>query len=143
MLHGITLVAERAALLKWLGRLPLLLQRLYAIVFVVAGWILFRSETFAQAAGYFRAMANPRGWMTFERSQLDLVISAEGWLAVAVGILAATPLLRWLAERILVKRADDGWSARPLGAVVLMSLLLLSAMKLASGSFNPFIYYRF
>jgi hypothetical protein len=44
---------------------------------------------------------------------------------------------------VLVKQSDDGWTARPVGAVVLVSLLVLSAMKLASSSFNPFIYYRF
>jgi alginate O-acetyltransferase complex protein AlgI len=142
-LHGITLVAERAALLKWLGRLPLALQRCYTLSFVIAGWILFRSDSFAQAAGYFRAIVSPRGWRAFAWSELDGVMTTEAWLAVVVGLLAATPLLRRLAERLLVRQGEDGWSARPLGTAVLLSLLLLSAMKLASGSFNPFIYYRF
>ena len=143
MLHGITLVAERAALLKWLVRLPVPLQRLYALTFVVAGWILFRADTFGQAAGYFAAMVRPRGWLAFRWSELGEIINAEGWLSVVIGVLAATPLMRRLAERLLVKSSDAGWSARPVGTMVLMSLLLLSAMKLASGSFNPFIYYRF
>jgi alginate O-acetyltransferase complex protein AlgI len=116
---------------------------MYAMLLVVAGWILFRSDSFAHAASYFRAIVSLKGWMGFERGELALVISAQGWLAIVVGVLAATPLLRWLSSRVLVRQADDGWSARPAGAVVVMSLLLLSAMKLASGSFNPFIYYRF
>ncbi len=143
VLHGLGLIAERAALLRWLERIPVAVQRLYSLLLVVSGWILFRSDTFAQAAGYFRAIVSPRGWLAFHRGELDAVISSEGWLAIAIGVLAATPLLRWLSSRLLVRQADDGWSARPAGAVVLMSLLVLSAMKLASGSFNPFIYYRF
>ena len=143
VLHGLALIAERAALLKWLERIPVALQRMYAMLLVVAGWILFRSDSFAHAASYFRALVSLKGWMVFDRGELALVISAQGWLAIVVGVLAATPLLRWLSSRVLVKQADDGWSARPAGAVVVMSLLLLSAMKLASGSFNPFIYYRF
>ena len=143
VLHGIALIAERAALLNWLERIPAPLQRLYALILVVSGWILFRSDSFAQAASYFRAMVSLNGWLDFERSELRSVISAEGWLALVVGALAATPLPRWLSSRILVKQADDGWSARPAGAVFLMLLFLVSAMKLTSGSFNPFIYYRF
>ena len=92
---------------------------------------------------FARALVSLRGWIGFDRGELAVVISAQGWLAIAVGVLAATPLLRWLSSRVLVEQADDGWSARPAGAVVVLSLLLLSAMKLASGSFNPFIYYRF
>jgi alginate O-acetyltransferase complex protein AlgI len=143
VLHGLGLIAERAALLKWLARLPAPLQRLYALLLVVAGWILFRSRSFAQAASYFGTLASGRGWLHAGRGELAAVISAEGWLAIAVGVLAATPLLRRLAARVLVRQGDDGFCARPAGVAVLASLLLLSAMKLASGSFNPFIYYRF
>ena len=143
VLHGITLIAERAALLKWLERAPAPLQRLYALALVVAGWILFRSESFAQAADYFRVLVSWQGWANFGRGELEQVIAVEGWLSVIAGVLAATPLGRGLAARLLVKQADDGWSARPAGTVVVMSLLLLSAMKLANGSYNPFIYYRF
>ena len=143
VLHGLALVAERAALLKWLARLPASVQRLYALGLVVSGWILFRSDSFSHAAAYFGALVRLQGWMSLGRGELGALISAEGWLTIAVGVLAATPLLRRIAARTLIRQGDDGWSARPAGAVVLMSLLLLSAMKLASGSFNPFIYYRF
>jgi alginate O-acetyltransferase complex protein AlgI len=145
VLHGLALVAERAGVAKWLGRLPVAVQRLYAMILVVSGWILFRSDSFAHAAGYFRTIFSLRGWMAFDRGQLDAIISAEGWVAIVVGVLAATPLLRWLSARLLVEPAGEnvGWSARPAGTVVLLSLLVLSAMKLANGSFNPFIYYRF
>lgn len=143
VLHGIGLVAERAALLKWLEKLPRVLQRIYALVLVVSGWILFRSDTFTQAAGYFRTLTSWHGWMTFQLAQLHQVISSEGWVSVVIGVMAATPLLQRLIARALTKQTDEGWSARPAGTVVLVSLLLLSAMKLASSSFNPFIYYRF
>jgi alginate O-acetyltransferase complex protein AlgI len=143
MLHGIGLIVERAAVLKWLGKIPAPVQRIYTLLLVIAGWILFRSDTFGQAADTFGTIASVKGWMAFRGSELDGVISAEGWVALLVGTLAATPLPRWLSERLLVRRSDSGWTARPVGTVVLVSLLLLSAMKLASGSFNPFIYYRF
>ena len=68
---------------------------------------------------------------------------SEGWIALVIGGLAATPALRKVSERVLVKNTHAGWRASPLGALVIVSLLLLSTMKLANSSFNPFIYYRF
>jgi alginate O-acetyltransferase complex protein AlgI len=143
VLHGTVQIVERAALLKVLGKIPVLLQKLYALILVVSGWILFRSDSFAHAGGYFRALFGFQGWTAFVRHDLDLAVPAEGWLAIAIGMLAATPLLSKVSARLLVRQADDGWSVRPAGTVVLLVLLLLSAMKLANGSFNPFIYYRF
>jgi alginate O-acetyltransferase complex protein AlgI len=143
ILHGIVLIAERAALLKGLEKLPKLFQRIYTLVLVIAGWILFRSDTFAQAAHCFRAVVRLRDWIGFDWSGLESIITLEGWIAILIGGLAATPLLRRLSERVLVKTSDAGWHASPLGAVVILSLLLLSSMKLANSSFNPFIYYRF
>jgi hypothetical protein len=110
---------------------------------VVAGWILFRANSFAQAANCLRAVVRVSDWFGFDWGGLNAVIDAEGWLAVIVGVLASTPLLRGLAERILVKKTDAGWRASYFGTAVIMSLLALSAMKLANSSFNPFIYYRF
>jgi alginate O-acetyltransferase complex protein AlgI len=143
LLHGITLIAERAAVLKWLTRVPTAVQRCYTLLLVVSGWVLFRSDSFEQAAHYFGAIVRLKSWLGFERSELDNIVTTEAWLAIGVGVLGATPLLRWLSGRVLVKQSDNGWSAGAVGAVVLVALFLLSAMKLANSSFNPFIYYRF
>ena len=143
VLHGIVLIAERAAILKWLDKLPSPIRRIYTLILVVAGWILFRANSFAQAANCLRAVVRVSDWFGFDWGGLNAVIDAEGWLTVIVGVLASTPLLRGLAERILVKKTDAGWRASYFGTAVIMSLLALSAMKLANSSFNPFIYYRF
>jgi alginate O-acetyltransferase complex protein AlgI len=143
VLHGIVLIAERAAVLKGLEKLPRPIQRTYALVLVIAGWILFRADTFAQAANCFRAIVRVKDWVGFDWRSLDSIIMAEGWIAILVGVLAATPLPRRVSDRILVKTTEAGWRASPLGTVVIVSLLLLTSMKLANSSFNPFIYYRF
>ena len=143
ILHGLVLILERAGLLKLLERIPRPLQHVYAIVLVVSGWILFRSESFTQAAGYFRAMGRLGDFGTMRWFQLDAVASKESWVAILIGILAATPLGRRLAARVLVRTSEEAWSPSPTGAVVFIGLLVLSAMSLANSSFNPFIYYRF
>jgi len=143
VLHGTVLIAERAVLLKGLDRLPGPLQRLYAMLLVVSGWILFRSDSFAQAAIYFRAVFRLKDWSHFDWQALNAVVSTEAWIAIVFGALAATPLLRKLAMPMLAKQTPENWTARPTGALVLVGMFLLTVMKLANSSFNPFIYYRF
>jgi alginate O-acetyltransferase complex protein AlgI len=143
VLHGLVLIVERAGLLKLLERIPTPLQRLYALALVISGWILFRADSFAQASRYFGAMAHLGDWRTVTWAQLGAVTTAESWPAIAVGVLAATPLARRISDRLLVRQAQDAWSPSPVGAAAFIGLLVLSAMRLANSSFNPFIYYRF
>jgi hypothetical protein len=70
-------------------------------------------------------------------------IDTEGWIAMAVGIVASTPLLRSMSTRFVAVEKDGQWNASPAGALAIVLLLLVTTMKLANSSFNPFIYYRF
>lgn len=143
VLHGLVLIAERAGVLKLLQRIPVPLQRLYALALVVSGWILFRADSFGQAAAYFRALLRLTDWGSLSGAGLASLVSNECWLALIIGLVAATPAPRRFAERFLVKSSPGLWNVSPAGALACISLLILSAMKLANSSFNPFIYYRF
>jgi alginate O-acetyltransferase complex protein AlgI len=144
VLHGTMLIVERIALLRALERLPRLVRCLYSLLFVMAGWILFRSDSFSDAAGYFAAIFHLRDWKAASSMSLQGVINAEGWLALLVGVVGALRLQAKLPIR-LVRRAPEGspWTVSPVGLLTILSLLVVSLMKLASSSFNPFIYYRF
>jgi alginate O-acetyltransferase complex protein AlgI len=143
VLHGTVLVLERMVVLKGLQRLHPVLQRSYTIILVMAGWILFRSNTFAEAGRYFSVMTHVGDWGRLGQVNLDGVINNEGWVALVVGILAATPLFRLGAGRLLTRQIDKSWCVSKWGVVTVLALFLVTAMKLASASFNPFIYYRF
>lgn len=59
-------------------------------------------------------------------------------LAVAAGILGATPLPKKLGDRFL----GDG-TGRTLKDIALLAVFLLCVCELAANAYNPFIYYRF
>jgi alginate O-acetyltransferase complex protein AlgI len=143
VLHGTMLIVERAFLLKALQRLPRLVQNLYAMLFVMAGWVLFRADSFAKAGSYFRALFRLKDWTAFHSGALATAINTEGWLALVVGVLAATRLRGIFMSRFLFRESQGSWVASPAGVLAVLSLLVVTAMKLASSSFNPFIYYRF
>ena len=137
------LIAERAFVLKALQRVPKPIQNLYAMLLVMAGWVLFRADSFPGAARYFRALSHLRDWTTFPWSAMGDAINTEGWIALVVGVLAATRLRTVFMSRFLFRESEGTWVASSAGVLAVLSLLVVTAMKMASSSFNPFIYYRF
>ena len=134
-----------SAALKRLGAA----SHVYTMMVVMAGWVLFRSDSFTYAWAYYSALAgsvpsrSPYSVHWF--AQPDIL------LAIVCGVLLSGPGLRRLNQRIdeLVQSLDSlprkvvvhAFAAVRFAGVC--SLLLLSAACIASGSHNPFIYFRF
>ena len=107
---------------------------IYLIVVVLVGWVFFRADTIDQGFAWVAAMFT--GW-SFDAMQMTLVMSLLTPLNVFVfvaGCIACTPLLETLRSKPALQRAS--WAI----TVVLLALCLIS---LASGTYNPFIYFRF
>lgn len=153
LFHGAFLVAERAigprrpwAVLRPLGHL-------YALVTVLIGWVLFRADSLAQALAFLAAMAGfgeGDGQLVYAR----MFITNETLVAALAGVVAATPVMPWLKARWANREAGAaamssrgmrlalaGWDAAHVLAVA--GILLVTGMKLAAGTYNPFIYFRF
>ena len=106
----------------------------YLIVVVLIGWVFFRAETIGQGLGWISTMFT--GW-TFDAASTALAMSTLTPLNIcvfAVGCIACLPVLERLRTRPALQRAS--WAI----SIVLLVLCLLS---LASGTYNPFIYFRF
>ena len=137
----VLLVGEKLLWGKALERLPSLVRHAYAMVLVVFSWVLFRAETLTAAAAYFAAMFGSSGVWCGSRV---VYYALEFWPELLCCCIAALPVKQWL-ETALQKR-----DAAPARAVLTwgpklaaMALLACSYCKLVTGSFNPFIYFRF
>ena len=137
----VLLVGEKLLWGKALERLPSLVRHAYAMVLVVFSWVLFRAETLTAAAAYFAAMFGSSGVWCGSRV---VYYALEFWPELLCCCIAALPVKQWL-ETTLQKR-----DAAPARAVLTwgpklaaMALLACSYCKLVTGSFNPFIYFRF
>lgn len=148
--HGIFLVIERAGFGAVLGCLPRLLRHLYALLVVMVGWVFFRSDDFGQALAVLQSMA---GWADGDpvTTPLAYYLTHTVLAAILVGAAASLPLgdglRRWRAA-IRPRRPGSGWLGtlglpRAVQASASLMLLGLSAVSIASGTYNPFIYFRF
>jgi len=148
--HGLFLVVERVGFEKALRRAWAPLRFLYALVVVNIGWVFFRAENIGYAFSMLKTMAGfPEGRANF--IDIYLYMDKEFFIALFAGLIFSAPVLpyaRDLYGRVL-ERCGTSASAvleaggKTLAFASLVAVFLLSSMLLASGTYNPFIYFRF
>ena len=134
--NGAFLILEGAipAIQKKGGRLKGFFQHLYALFIVCYGFIIFRTETWGQCMLWTRRMFT--GFLA-NRASLSAVVqqlTPVYLVTLAAAIIAATPLKEKL-------RGIKGYE--PLSYLFSVAGLALCILSLASGTYNPFIYFRF
>jgi alginate O-acetyltransferase complex protein AlgI len=150
LFHGAFLVTERMGFGRALERLWSPLSHAYAMLAVLVGWVLFRSETLGYALGYLRVMAG-LAQPSSVRNSVAMYLDTELAVALCAGIVASAPVLPALIGRW--KRFSEGlpgavrpWSetaATSAGMLCLGAIFALCATFMAAGTYNPFIYFRF
>lgn len=135
--HGIFLILERIRLGKVLNSWPSALQHIYVLLVVMFGWVFFRTETIPQSALVFKALLGFNGFVS-TLHPLQLYISSEAVIAAGFGILLSVPVFSWI--KVWFEGGTIGFLCR----FSLMLILLFGIfMKISSGTYNPFLYFRF
>jgi alginate O-acetyltransferase complex protein AlgI len=138
--HGCFLVIERAGFSAVLERMPSLFRHAYVMLAVMVTWVLFRADSLGAAAHYLATMFALSGAPTIPAPVLRF-LGADVVLAVVAGVVASGPYgsaMLWRIDEVLrVRQVRCGQLA---GIALLFGLVTLS---LASGAYNPFIYFRF
>lgn len=145
-LHGIYLIVERLAQqqLKQLWR-PL--RYGYTLLFVMIGWVFFRTESLGQAIQYLASMVGIPHADGIQYYTL-LYCDPKTVLTLVLGCIFATPLAGQVGKRVQswTEHAPSNIWRHILNIAyycLLVILLGLSASYLAASTYNPFIYFQF
>jgi alginate O-acetyltransferase complex protein AlgI len=134
--YFVLLLAERSGRERGLSSyFPSWLRHLYALFFIVTGWVMFRSDSVAAAGKYLTFMFGADGWFD-ESARLYF---HDGKVVLLAGIIFSMPVATWCGKWFSV-------GARWKNAVLSLSLLLvfvLSILACVKNSYNPFIYFNF
>lgn len=148
--HGLFLAAERLGAGRAVARLWRPFQHAYAMLVVLVGWVFFRSETLAGALDYLGAMAGSIG-AGAAAEPLMTFLKPEVAVALAAGVIGSLPVFP-LLQRLFAgpSTATDSRPARlgnslvsSTAALYLLAVALLAIAAISTGTYNPFIYYRF
>ena len=136
LIHGAFSLLEEVVPVK---RLPHLVSRVYVLLVVTLSFVIFRCETITQAGSYLWAMFG--GW-SVGRASLVAVTSELTPLyltTLVAGCLGASGLPKQLFDDACA-RHETSYAVSLVGSIGLLALCLIA---LSSGTYNPFIYFRF
>lgn len=139
--YGILLIIEKLFLLKLLDRIPeklRFIRHIYALFFVILGWVIFNITDFSVLGKYIALMfgagtGNAAVTLYYLKSRVFLMIIAA---------ICSLPLMDKIDE--LMNRKLMFYTTKDMvETFVLLILFILSVAFLVSGSYNPFLYFRF
>ena len=133
--YGLLLLLEKTLFVRWSEAAPKLLRGLVTFLIVNFGWILFDLADLSVLGDVLRRLflLAPTDWTGLLAENIELV---KAPLYLGAGLLAL------VMERKLSLRGGGTARAALRGALSL-GVLMLCVVFLLSGTYNPFIYFRF
>lgn len=133
---GALLMLEKLVLLRWIKKLPVLARHAYALLLVTVSWTLFGFTDIVKGFVWFKAMFSGT---LFDNNSLYLLFTYGPMLLLCA--LASTPLGKRCYDQLNLRLGQRVLTLADCGG--LLCLLIASAAYLVSGSYNPFLYFRF
>ncbi|MDC8011711.1 MBOAT family O-acyltransferase [Tahibacter soli] len=144
--HGLLLVVERLGMERLLERSPRVLRHAYTLLAVMIGWVFFRAADIGQAGSLLAKMFFLDGTVD---ADVATVMTGEETAALVAGVLFSMPLARFVTRRLMAVPAPRPWPRGvagwryAAGTVVAAVVLVAASLKIFSGAYSPFIYFRF
>lgn len=145
----VILLVEKLFLLEEMKKWPRLCRHLYALFFIVIGWAIFACDDMGVLLRYLGTMF---GVNTVAGNGISLYYWSSYGLFLLILFLGSLELPKTAAARLYESMKQKllavlpAWGDRivfVLQLVWLALLLVISVALLVSGSYNPFLYFRF
>lgn len=140
LLYFVLLVFEKLILHPEKLNFGKYIYQIFTLIFVLIGWVLFRSKGFGDAIIYVKSMFGLSGNPLFDPNTA-LYIN-EKWVFLLFAVLCSTPVFKICKERMQGKGPLTN-VFNVLGVLIYVFLFLLSISYLVVGAHNPFIYFNF
>lgn len=136
--HGFFLVIERIFLGKWLQKLGKF-SAIYTFPVVLIGWVFFKTEHLKPALDYLKRM------FTFHENTNIWKPDKEYIALLFISILFSFFAIPEIGKKIQNNIFFNSYKLKTHFALVFicMILLVISAGRITTSTFNPFIYFRF
>jgi len=113
------------------------LKHIYTMMFVLFGWVLFRSQNLTAAVEYFKAMFGLAGNPLFDNAFVFNL--SQNFVFLVCAAVFSVPTAKFIQEKI-------GNRSKAFDMVFIagiMALFIIAVSYTVKGSYNPFIYFNF
>lgn len=135
--YGIILIIEKLFLGKLIEKLPKFVQHIYALFFIIIGWVIFRVENFSQMGMVLQKMFIYKASGILDNIILNFDIFSS-LPFIIIGIIGSIPILAKIKDKTKEKPKYN-----ILSNVWAFAIFIISICFLLSATYNPFIYFRF
>ncbi|MGH7740099.1 MAG: MBOAT family O-acyltransferase [bacterium] len=142
LFHGVFLAIDKRFGAGLARVFPAALQKALTFFLVAMGWVLFRCPSFPAALYFYSRLFNWSHPTAISSARVFIPLNSDyfilgiGFFFILLPAFLPSNAEPWTGIR-------ESRSPRPLQAVGLLALLLLSLIQISASSFNPFIYFRF
>lgn len=117
-----------------------LLYRIFTLLCVVLGWVIFRAPGLSMGISYIKAMFCLNGNPIADSVSAQII--ASYYLVILLGIVFSMPVVKFAKEK-LCRSAAARTASEILSYVLCTSLFVVAVSFAISSSYNPFIYFNF
>jgi alginate O-acetyltransferase complex protein AlgI len=139
--YGLILIFEKFYLKEKLEKLPKVIQRLYMIILVMIGWVMFRADNISSAINYLGNMFGISSTCFIDVNFFIDFLEIK-WI-IFVSILLSTPIFRIIIEQIRKKIGKLEEIEAISKSLIASSILIVSTILLINLGYNPFLYFQF
>ena len=136
--YGVLLVFEKLFLLKRLKKAPAFIGHIYTMLAVLLGWVLFAFDDFGKGFAFLKVMLGGGAGFVSNEALYQLLSYLP---LIVICVIASTPLMKKLYEKMTSKCGEGVLLTAD--TIRILGLSALSVAYLISGSYNPFLYFRF
>ena len=137
--YGVIIVMEKYVYGASLDELPKPVRHIYSLVLILIGWVFFFSPSIGYALRYLAAMFGGGAGIADKGAWFVLF---SHWLLYLLAVLGSTRI-----GYALVRGITGAWKSRrartAATVVVYFGMFFISIAYLVTGSYNPFLYFRF
>ena len=138
LFHGAFLLLEKRFTINLPKRLQFL-NRIYLILVVLIGWVLFRAKDLSYAVSYITSLFSFKSGIN--NFPLTL-ITTYSIIVISFGIIFSAPVRSKLAELSQINLFNFN-ETKIISCFIYLFLFLYSILELVQSNYNPFIYFRF
>ncbi len=135
--YGLLLLLEKYVFLKW--KIPTAVRRVFTLLFVIIGWVIFSSDTLPLILTTISAMFGFAKKGFADGTARYLLRSS--WPILLFAAFFSLPILKKPLEKMKQGRAGVLYMCA--GYILLLLLLSVSIAFLVTENYNPFLYFRF
>lgn len=145
LFHGFFLLLEE--FIPQIKKLPKIILHIYTLVTVTVGFVVFRADSISQGIGYIAKMFSGFDFSAEAMSFAMQTLKPFFIVMLIAAIIACGPIRKFADKIRNLENAENLSKSDNLLQIISFVLafvvLLWCLIRLAGGSYNPFIYFRF